>query len=59
LRSVGHERAHMGRYWVGVDDIFDRVAPVGETFFNSLDNRAKYRGRIANRDQNNVQTAIP
>src|SRR2546430_6443314 len=28
LRSVGHELAHMGRHWVGVDDVLDRVAPV-------------------------------
>ena len=28
LRSVGHELAHTGRHWVGVDDILDRVAPV-------------------------------
>ena len=28
LRSVGHDLAHMGRHWVGVDDVLDRVAPV-------------------------------
>src|SRR4249920_3300133 len=28
LRSVGHELAHMGRHWVAVDDVLDRVAPV-------------------------------
>src|SRR5262245_3176879 len=28
LLSAGHELAHMGRYRVGVDDVFDRVAPV-------------------------------
>src|SRR6476646_4909267 len=27
LPSVGHELAHMGRYWVGLDDVLDRVAP--------------------------------
>ena len=26
LRSVGHELAHVGRHWVGVDDVLDRVA---------------------------------
>jgi hypothetical protein len=60
LRSVGHELAHMGRYGVGVDDVLDRVAPVAELFvFNRLENRAKYRGRIANRDQKSDQTTIP
>src|SRR5439155_5256458 len=28
LRSVGHDLAHTGRHWVGVDDVLDRVAPV-------------------------------
>src|SRR5262249_8022816 len=28
LRSVGHDLAHKGRHWIGVDDIFDRGAPV-------------------------------
>src|SRR5262245_23665150 len=28
LRSVGHDLAHKGRHWIGVDDILDRVAPV-------------------------------
>src|SRR5262245_37868050 len=28
LRSVGHDLAHKGRHWIGVDDVLDRGAPV-------------------------------
>src|SRR5262249_45976517 len=28
LRSVGHELAHEGRYWISVDDVLDRVASI-------------------------------
>jgi len=28
LRSVGHDLAHAGRHWVGVDNVLDRVAPI-------------------------------
>jgi hypothetical protein len=30
LRSVGHDLAHKGRHWIGVDDVLDRGAPVLE-----------------------------
>ena len=28
LHSVGHDLAHAGRYWVGLDDVLDRLAPI-------------------------------
>src|SRR6266568_2215791 len=46
LRSVGHDLTHMGRHWVGVDDVLDRVAPVVRVsgFKGALASKSRFAG---------------
>src|SRR6476661_4095632 len=46
LRSVGHNLTHARCYWVGLDDVLDRVAPVVRIsgFEGALGSKSRFAG---------------